>query len=255
MIADIRGIQVAFLNYTDLVAKALPTEENKDFAVNTLTLEAVSEDALTARTWGADVVVALLNYGTESGDSPSAEQKSLSENILGHGVDAILGCEARVVQPIGHIFTYASWRANDKYVAYSLGDFLSTPRVGSVEGAAAEEATAEGESSTETTAPAKSITVPSSGLIAYLHLQQRGLRTFVTGVSYLPVYVQVSAATKEQPARYRVLPVLPGLEPATDIPLTSADRQRMAQIWEQARTLIYRPDENISPLLPAALGL
>ena len=29
----------------------------------------------------------------------------------------------------------------------------------------------------------------------------------------------------------------------------------MAQVWEDARSLQYRPDENISPLVPADLGL
>jgi hypothetical protein len=150
---------------------------------------------------------------------------TLSKQLLDRGIDAILGCSGRAIQPIGHIFTYASWRANDKYVAYSLGDFLSVQ---------------ESDDS-------------QSGLIAYLHLEKRGLRTYVTGVSYLPVYVQES--TVSEPAKYRVLPVHPSVEPSTDVPLTSADRVRMAEIWEEARSQLYRPDESISPLSPIDLGL
>ena len=235
VIADIRGIKVAFLNYTASVAGKLPADENKDFAVNMLDLDTVTQDAATARSWGADAVVAMLNYGTEYEREPSVDQVGLSEQILDHGVDAILGSHARVVQPIGHIFAYASWRANDKYVAYSLGDFLT----------------------------AQESEYADSGLIAYLHLEKRGLRTYVTGVSYLPLYVQVSVPTEsatpasgeQQPAKYRILPVLPGLEPDTDVPLTADDKQRMAQVWENARGLLYRPDEKISPLAPADLGL
>jgi hypothetical protein len=98
----------------------------------------------------------------------------------------------------------------------------------------------------------------------------------VTGVSYLPLYVQAStaadpagnspnststttsekaASNQDLPVIYRVLPVLPGLDVDTDIPLTGEDRQRMAKIWEDARALLYRPDESISPLLPFDLGL
>jgi hypothetical protein len=237
VIADIRGIKVAFLNYTASVAAKLPAEDKKDFAVNTLDLETVIQDAATARSWGADAVVAMLNYGTEYEREPRTDQVALSEQILNHGVDAILGYHARVVQPIGHIFTYASWRANDKYVAYSLGDFLS-----------AEEAV-----SAEEPVSALQPESPESGLIAYLHLEKRDLRTYVTGVSYLPVYFQ--AVTGEKTAKYRILPVLPLLEPVTDVPLTAADRQKMAQVWEDARGLLYRPNENISPLVPADLGL
>jgi poly-gamma-glutamate synthesis protein (capsule biosynthesis protein) len=190
-----------------------------------LDLETVTQDAMTARSWGADAVVAMLNYGTEGQPEPSADQVALSEQMLNHGVDVILGYHARVAQAIGHIFTYASWRANDKYVAYSLGDFLS----------------------------AQDAEHPDSGLIAYLHLEKRELRTYVTGVSYLPLYIQ--AVTGENTAKYRILPVLPLLEPNTDVPLTAEDRQKMAQVWEDARSLQYRPDENISPLVPADLGL
>jgi poly-gamma-glutamate capsule biosynthesis protein CapA/YwtB (metallophosphatase superfamily) len=237
VIADIRGIKVAFLNYTASVEERLPVADKKDFAVNVLDVVTVREDAMTARSWGADAVVAMLNYGTEYDVEPSAEQVALSKQILDSGVDAILGSHARVVQPIGHLFTYASWRANDKYVAYSLGDFVSEQQTDRAD----------------------------SGLIAYLHLEKRDLRTYVTGVSYLPLYVQVSdpvvtgaktpASGEQQAARFRILPVLPGLEPDTDVPLTADDKQRMTQIWEEARALLYRPDEKMSPLAPGDLGL
>jgi poly-gamma-glutamate synthesis protein (capsule biosynthesis protein) len=246
VIVDIRGIKVAFLNYTASVAKTLPPDAQKDFAVNLLDPATVKTDVLSARTWGADIVIAMLAYGTEYEQQPSKEQTTLSEDLLlNHGVDAILGYRARMVQPIGHIFQFASWRANDKYVAYSLGDFLAAPQADR----------------------------ESSGMVAYLHLQKRGLRTYITGVSYLPVYIQVSTpaagtsttgssttsttggTTPPGPATYRVLPVLPGLDPDTDVPLSTGDKQRMAQLWEEVRALLYRPDERITPLYPADLGL
>jgi poly-gamma-glutamate synthesis protein (capsule biosynthesis protein) len=262
VVVDIRGIKVAFLNYTDSVAGQFPVEEPieepveepadeagaapagqpadepagkpRDYAVNLLSLDTVTEDAMTARSWGADAVIAMLDYGTEYAGEPSPQQVELSQQILNRGVDAILGSSARVAQSIGHIFTYASWRTNDKYVAYSLGSFLSTSQPDRMD----------------------------SGLIAYLHLQKRDLRTYVTGVSYLPLYVQASGTQtpaspdststtllEERPVAYRILPVMPGLEPDTDVALTDADRQRMAQIWNETRELLYRPDENISPLV------
>ena len=262
-IADIKGIRVAFLDYTDSVAGSLPADQKKDFAVSMLDLATVTRDAMTARSYGADAVVAMLDYGTEYQQDPNVQQKTLSESILNHGVDVIVGCHARVVQTIGHIFTNAtsaSWRANGKYVAYSLGDFLSAQPA-------------------EATATAS---VTHTGMIAYLHFQKRGLRTYVTGVSYLPIYVQeattdasltddtsttetltaagtsttaTTAVGKKIVTTFRILPVLPGLDPKTDVPLTSDDSLRMAEIWNRVRSLLYRPDENISPLSPSQLGL
>ena len=228
VIVDIRGIKVAFLDYTASVAKTLPAGEQAAtettaadnatssttavgkkasgkkpavttttvaastttttagvnraaYAVNMLDPATVREDAMTARSWGADVVVAMLDYGTEYAQQPSAAQEALTAEIRANGVDVILGYHARVIQPIDHVLAYASWPAKQTYVAYSLGDVLSNQEVDS----------------------------PDSGMIAYLHVEKRGLRTFVTGVSYLPVYTQSSS--QEAPTRYRILPVLAGI--------------------------------------------
>jgi poly-gamma-glutamate capsule biosynthesis protein CapA/YwtB (metallophosphatase superfamily) len=224
-IVDIRGIRVAFLNYTAGLNGLIPPEKRKDYAVNTLDPDVVAGEAMTARTWGADVVIAILHFGNEYEREPSQDQLDLSQNILSRGVDVIIGSGPHVVQPIAHVVAFTSWKVSDKYVVYSLGNFVSAQRW----------------------------RYSDSGLVAYVHIEKRGLRAYVTGVSYLPVYVQRS--TSEVPVRYRVLPVLPGSEPKTDAPLTAGDRQRMAGVWEELRDLLYRPDENISPLDPAELGL
>jgi poly-gamma-glutamate capsule biosynthesis protein CapA/YwtB (metallophosphatase superfamily) len=228
-IVDIQGVKVAFLNYTSYLNGQGVAEEQKEYAVNMLDVDEVAREAMIARMWGADIVIALLhygNYGDEYARQPSASQVDMSGEILRHGgVDVILGTQPHVVQPIAHIFDFSSWRANDKYVAYSLGNFVSNQRW----------------------------RYSDSGLIAYVHIQKKGMRASVTGISYLPVYVQRS--TEQSTVRYRVLPVLPGSQPETDTALTTAEEERMAQVWEELRALLYRPDENIEPLDPADLGL
>lgn len=223
VIVNIRGIRVAFLNYTSYLNGLLPPAEHAAYAVNALDAEAVAQDAMIARLWGADAVIALLHWGREYEREPSTAQLDLAQEILSHGVDVILGSHPHVVQPIAHSLQYA--RGNDKYVVYSLGNFVS----------------------------AQTWRYSDSGLIAYVHLQKKGLRTSVTGVSYLPVYVQRSTA--QAPLRYRVLPVFPGLEPETDAALTERDKARMDQVWEELRAMLYRPDENIAFFSPGDLGL
>jgi poly-gamma-glutamate synthesis protein (capsule biosynthesis protein) len=115
--------------------------------------------------------------------------------------------------------------AKDTYVAYSLGNFLSN----------------------------QPWRYTDSGIIAYINIEKRGLRVSVTGISYLPVYVQRS--TRVYPPTYRVVPLLPGLEPSTDIALTRRDKTRMDQIRSELDTILSRPEDNIQLLDLAALGL
>jgi poly-gamma-glutamate capsule biosynthesis protein CapA/YwtB (metallophosphatase superfamily) len=230
-IVEIKGIKVAFLNYTAYLNGLSPPAERADYAVNVLDADKVAAEAMIARMWGADVVIALLHYGSEYRQEPSEAQTEISEGsedyegLLSRGVDVILGSHSHTVQPIVHVLQYSAWMMNHTYVAYSLGNFLS----------------------------AQSWRYSDSGVIAYVHIEKKDLRVYVTGISYLPVYVQHS--TVQSPATYRILPVLPGVEPDTDVPVSAADRERMDQVWEELNGILYRPDENIVPLDPADIGI
>lgn len=86
-----------------------------------------------------------------------------------------------------------------------------------------------------------------------MHITRKDLRTYVTGISYLPVYVQRSSSNEM--VRYRILPVLPGSMPDTDVALTRSDAERMSAVWEETREQLYEPDENVVPLDPSELGI
>lgn len=254
-VVDISGIKVAFLNYTStLGGQALPAG-HEGYAVNLLNVDAVAEEAAMARMYGADVVIALLHYGIPYQREPSSEQTAVSEGsaevrgLLSRGVDVIVGTQPRVVQRIQKVLQYTNLRPNDTYVVYSLGSFLSAERW----------------------------RYADSGLIAYINIEKQGLKTDVTAIRYLPVYVQESRegtaegtaeATEQEteateqgteqgtakgPAKYRILPVLPWLHPATDTAITPEDTARMDQVWEELRALLYRPDEGIVPVMPTDL--
>lgn len=231
LIVDVKGVKVAFLNYTAWLNGLEPPAEHEAYAVNVLDVDAVAEEAMTARMWGADVVVALLHYGDEYEREPTEEQVAISqgtadvEGLLGRGVDVIIGSHPHVVQPIVHVLQWTDWSLPDTYVAYSLGNFVSAQRD----------------------------RYRDSGLVAYINIEKTGQRASVTGISYLPVYVQHSTAAS--PTRYRVLPVFPGLDPGTDTPLTSDEEQRMDEVWAELSAMLYRPNEDIRPLDPNDLGL
>ncbi|GEM_PF-838875 len=258
-VIDVHGIRVAFLNYTDRVDRAIsqpetPSEPDSTSEgaslpetqvtsqpedqgtppaevqmtsspqgtasyVGLIDLDAVRQDVKMARLYGADAVIVILNYGEPLGTGPTDEQTILTRQILSFGVDAIVGTRP-AVQTIAHIVTYSSWKITEKFVAYSVGDLVSSGGKDN----------------------------PGHGFVLYLKLKKEGLRTFLTGVNYLPVYIQAST-TEEKRLLFRVLPVTPGIEPSSDVPLTPDDRLRMTQLWEDLRQLLYRPDENIVPLV------
>jgi poly-gamma-glutamate synthesis protein (capsule biosynthesis protein) len=231
LIVDIQGVKVAFINYTSWLNGLEPPKESGAYAVNVLNADAIAEEAMVARMWGAEVVVAMLHYGDEYERRPNEEQIRVSQGteefkgLLSRGVDVIIGSHPHVVQPIVHVLQWREWSLPDTYVAYSLGNFLSAQRD----------------------------RYRDSGLIAYINIEKKDQRAYVTGINYLPVYVQRSVTG--YPVRYRILPVLPGLDPGSDAPLTTTDEQRMDQVWEELSEMLYRPNEHIKPLDPAALGL
>jgi poly-gamma-glutamate capsule biosynthesis protein CapA/YwtB (metallophosphatase superfamily) len=230
LIVDIQGIKVAFLNYTEFVNGNESVKGREAYAVNMLNADQVAQEAAAARMQGADVVVAILHYGMEYRRTPTSAQTEISrgsavaEGLLSRGVDVILGSHPHVVEPIVKAVPYSNSQGNDAYVAYSLGNFLTGQRW----------------------------RYSDSGVIAYVHIQKQGLKTKVTGVSYLPVYVQKSS---EEGVTYRILPVLPGLTPETDTVITPADATRMNQVWEELEKMLYRPDEGTVPLDPSGLGI
>ena len=193
-----------------------------------------TEDAMTARSWGADAVVAMLNYGIEYEREPSVEQVG----ALRADTRSRRRRHTRFPRPRGaahrphlHLRELAGQRQVRRVLPRRLPALRARPDRS------------------------------DSGLIAYLHLEKRDLRTYVTGVSYLPLYVQVSdsvATGSEAPASDE--------QPAATYPDTSSaaragarhrrapHRRRQADGWRRyGRTparLLYRPDEKISPLVP-----
>jgi poly-gamma-glutamate capsule biosynthesis protein CapA/YwtB (metallophosphatase superfamily) len=230
LIVDIQGIKVAFLNYTESVNGNGSVKGHEAYAVNILNVDRIADEAALARAQGAEVVVALLHYGMEYRRTPTTGQTVISQGsateqgLLSRGVDVILGSHPHVVQPISKVVQYSNYKGKDTYVAYSLGNFLSGQRW----------------------------RYSDSGIIAYVHIQKRGAETRVTGISYLPVYVQKSS---EEGPTYRILPVLTGLTPQTDTVITSEDAARMNQVWGDLENLLYRPDEGTVPLDPKDLDI
>lgn len=198
-VVDVRGVRIAFLNYTDYL-NGIPPPAGRPYAVNVLSVAAVAAEAARARAEGAELVVAFLHWGSEYQRTPSRVQTSLAPALIDAGVDLIVGHHPHVVQPIARV---RGSSGREGYVAYSLGNFVSDQRS----------------------------RYRDSGLLLYADVLEDGSGVRVTGLRYLPVYVQKTWWGGR--TRYRVLPAHPDLPPGSDLGVSSSERWRMAQVWEE----------------------
>lgn len=124
---DIRGVKIAFVAFTKgMDGMGLPTGSEtcvnllyKDYAT---TYKSIDYDRLNTvmknvRAANADLTVVLLHWGSEYNDQISGSQETLEEYFLENGADAIIGTHSHYVQEMK--------LEDGKFVAYSLGDFVS----------------------------------------------------------------------------------------------------------------------------------
>jgi poly-gamma-glutamate capsule biosynthesis protein CapA/YwtB (metallophosphatase superfamily) len=228
LIVDIKGIKVAFINYTDVNNGLYLAAQHKAYAVNFLGVEAAAAEAEAAREAGADLVVMIVHWGREDATKPRSAQVQIAEGaddyqgLLQRGVDVILGAHSHVVEPAAHITYQTELGPRETYVVYSMGNFL----------------------------PDSEGWPKDNGLVIYVHVQKVGDKTTVTGLSYLPILTQ---RTSTAPRKIRILPVLPGVVPQTDTEIGAGTQARMDKVWNYYEAMYDKPQDNIVPFDPADL--
>lgn len=114
------GIKLAFLSYT-YGTNGIPIPDGKDFLVNLINLDLMSDEILRAKK-EADVVIMSIHWGNEYQRIPTNEQKDLANFLASQGVDIIFGSHPHVLQPMEWINTEDGGKS---FVIYSLGNFIS----------------------------------------------------------------------------------------------------------------------------------
>lgn len=114
---DVQGVRVAHLSYSyDFNGYKIPADA--PWSVNQIDPARIAGDAATARAGGADLVVVSLHWGDEYRHDPSADQRSVADQLLpSPDIDLIIGHHAHVVQPIEVV--------DGTYVVWGLGNQLS----------------------------------------------------------------------------------------------------------------------------------
>lgn len=127
LIKDIKGIKFAFLSYTEMLngLESTMTPSDLDSMINVINETKMFEDIAYAKSKNADIIIAYLHWGDEYARVQAARQEILAEKLISEGVDIILGSHPHVIQPAQKL----EFMGETKFVAYSMGNFLSNQRV------------------------------------------------------------------------------------------------------------------------------
>lgn len=127
LIKDVKGIKIAFLAYTEMVngLESTMSPADLDAMINIINETKILEDIAYAKSENADIIIACLHWGDEYARIQAARQEALADMMFAEGVDIILGSHPHVIQPAQRL----EYDGKTKFVAYSMGNFLSNQRV------------------------------------------------------------------------------------------------------------------------------
>ena len=137
-IREIHGIRFAFLSYTKGTDSVM-MPDGCEYAMNTLYTDysdywtdlrksQIRSDIQAVKDAGAEIIIALVHWGSEYGRSVSDPQKEVADLLLGNGVDVIVGTHSHLVNEMGYREVELSdGTTKTCFVAYGIGDFYSDP--------------------------------------------------------------------------------------------------------------------------------
>ena len=135
-VADVGGIEVAFVGYT-YSTNGLAIEEGKEFSVSLLNTDyltgvttpdtaQIEADLAAARALEPDLVCVLVHWGVEYQTTQNAYQEQVADLLIENGADIIFGGHSHVPQPMEwRTVTCDDSTERTAFVVYSLGNLIS----------------------------------------------------------------------------------------------------------------------------------
>ena len=118
-----KNIRLGILNYTyGTNGIRIP----KRVAVNTIDTSLMAADIARAKRTNIDKLIVFIHWGNEYQSIPSNPQKKLAKFLFQKGVDIIIGAHPHVIQPMEY-YPQDSIQ-QERFIAYSLGNFVSGQR-------------------------------------------------------------------------------------------------------------------------------
>ncbi|MBB5789897.1 CapA family protein [Jiangella mangrovi] len=116
-VTDGEPVDVALLSYT-FGFNGIPAPNGETWRGHEIDPARILADAATARSEGADVVVAALHWGDEYVHEPNTLQSELAPQLIASpDIDLLLGHHAHVVQPIENV--------GGEWVVYGMGNLMA----------------------------------------------------------------------------------------------------------------------------------
>lgn len=123
LIIDKNGIKVALLNFTygtNGIKVPEPT------VVNLINYETIAKDVEAAKTAKPDKIIMFIHWGKEYEHLPNSYQTDIADFCFKKGVDYVIGSHPHVVQQSEWVID--STNHTEKFITYSLGNFVSNQR-------------------------------------------------------------------------------------------------------------------------------
>lgn len=196
LIKDVNGIKIAILAYTEMVngLESTLSPEDLDVMVNIIDEEKISEDIAYAKSKDADIIIACMHWGDEYERVQAPRQEALADRLFTQGVDIVLGSHPHVIQQ-AQILEYDG---KTKFVAYSMGNFLSNQRIETLESFGMMEAESK---------------YTEDGVIIDINIEKDNNtgETSIKNVSYIPLWVY-KGKTEDGVTEHVVYPIMEYIE-------------------------------------------
>ena len=136
VVADVGGISVAFIGYT-YGTNGIPLSKKAPFSVNLFntdyltSLSTLDEKSLLsaldqAKALNPDLIAVMIHWGIEYKTKQNAYQERVTQFLLDHGADIVLGGHPHVLQPMELRTLERDGEEKQGFVCYSLGNFISS---------------------------------------------------------------------------------------------------------------------------------
>ncbi len=207
LIEERNGIKMAFLSYTyglNGMGSSLSKEE-LSYMVNRIDEESIKKDLERAEALDADLTIVYMHWGYEYHREVSDYQIELGEKMANWGADIILGSHPHVIQKSEILKV----DGEDKFISYSMGNFLSNQRKSSM-----------GNSYTE------------DGIMINLEIEKSSLteNTKIVSIDYIPTWLY--RYRKDGKLLYEILPVEDALNGSLGIQLDDSIKIRLKKSLE-----------------------
>ena len=218
-IRDIHKIKFAFLSYTK-GTDSVTMPSGCEYALNTLYTDysdywsnlrtsQIRQDVQAAREAGADVVVALLHWGSEYSRIVSEPMNELKDLLLQNGVDVIIGTHSHLVHKMGfETAEMPDGTTKQCFVAYGLGDFYTDPEQPNAQ---------------------------QSMILNLTFERDSDGRVSITDTSYIPVFNDIYL--EDGVRKFRVLDVYRNLAELKRVDMTSTQAELFNQLLDTIDTM------------------